>query len=133
MVQELPLPAAPAAPAAPAQELIYSKSTPIQPIKPAPAAPAKPAEIPPYATVGKAHNSQIKTTSKPKSKPKTEDSPRSATFPVKIMDREGYEVIFEEAPNRIVAFDSAALETIFAIGEGHRIIDRENGGAAVNS
>ena len=122
VVPELPLPAAQAAPAAPAQKLIYSKNTPIQPIKPAPAAPAKPAEIPTSTAVGKEHNSQIKTTSKPKNKLKTVDSPRSASFPVTIMDREGYEVIFEEAPNRIVAFDSAAVETIFAIGEGHRII-----------
>ena len=122
VVPELPLPAAQAAPAAPAQKLIYSKNTPIQPIKPAPAAPAKPAEIPTSTAVGKEHNSQIKTTPKPKSKLKTVDSPRSASFPVTIMDREGYEVIFEEAPNRIVAFDSAAVETIFAIGEGHRII-----------
>ena len=119
---ELPPPAAQAAPAAPAQELIYPKSTLIQPIKPAPAAPAAPAEIPTSTDVDKKQNSPTKTIPKPKSKPKTVDSPSSATFPVTIMDREGHEVIFEKAPERIVAFDSAAVETIFGIGEGHRII-----------
>ena len=38
------------------------------------------------------------------------------------MDREGNEVVFEGAPDRIVAFDAAAVETIFAIGQGHRVI-----------
>ena len=45
-----------------------------------------------------------------------------ATFPVFIIDRDGREILFEEPPERIVAFDSAALETLFAIGEGSRIV-----------
>lgn len=38
------------------------------------------------------------------------------------MDNDGNEVVFEEPPKRIVAFDSAVVEMLFAMGEGHRVI-----------
>ncbi|MCI0438497.1 MAG: ABC transporter substrate-binding protein [Chloroflexi bacterium] len=31
-------------------------------------------------------------------------------------------MVFDEPPERIVAFDSAAVETLFAMGEGHRVV-----------
>ena len=44
-----------------------------------------------------------------------------ATFPVTVMSADGREVVFEEPPERIVAFDSAVVEILFAIGAGERV------------
>ena len=38
------------------------------------------------------------------------------------MDSGGRGVVFDAPPERIVAYDSAAVETLFAIGEGHRVV-----------
>ena len=46
----------------------------------------------------------------------------SSVFPITIIDSRGREVIFEVPPERIVAYSSAAVEILFAIGEGHRIV-----------
>ncbi len=46
----------------------------------------------------------------------------TAQFPVTIIARDGSEVVFNKPPERIIAYDAAAVETIFAIGQGHRII-----------
>ena len=43
-------------------------------------------------------------------------------FPLTILDREEKPLTFTEPPERIVVYDAAAVETIFAIGQGHRII-----------
>lgn len=43
-------------------------------------------------------------------------------FPVMVEDGNGNNVKFEYPPVRILAFDSAAVEILFAIGEGHRIV-----------
>ncbi len=43
-------------------------------------------------------------------------------FPYTATGTDGAEVVFESAPERIVAFDGAAVEMLFAIGEGHRVI-----------
>ena len=42
--------------------------------------------------------------------------------PVTIIDGLGGAVIFQSPPKRIVAYDSAAVEILFAIGEGQRIV-----------
>ena len=41
---------------------------------------------------------------------------------VTILDGLGNEVIFTSPPKRIVAYDSAAVEILFALGEGNRIV-----------
>lgn len=43
-------------------------------------------------------------------------------FPFLVKDSNGNEVFFDKPPERIVAFDSAVVEILFAIGEGHRIV-----------
>ena len=48
--------------------------------------------------------------------------PETAQFPYTVVDSNGREITFDKPPERIVAFDSAALETLFAIGEGDRIV-----------
>jgi iron complex transport system substrate-binding protein len=43
-------------------------------------------------------------------------------FPFAVTDSNGKQVTFDKPPERIVAFDSAALEILFAIGEGRRVV-----------
>ncbi len=43
-------------------------------------------------------------------------------FPVTVTGSNGREITFDEAPERIVAIDSAVVETLFAIGEGWRLV-----------
>ena len=120
--QELPIPAATAAPV---QELTYPKKSPVQPTRPAPAAPAAPAASTKIAlpeTDNIKQVTQTKITPNPKNIPSNKKNIRPSSFPLSIVDREGNEVVFEGAPDRIVAFDAAAVETIFAIGQGHRVI-----------
>ena len=44
------------------------------------------------------------------------------TFPYTVIDSMGNTIEFTEAPQRIVAYDAGAVETLFAIDEGERII-----------
>ena len=48
-------------------------------------------------------------------------TPTPSAFPLTILDSNGVEVIFEEPPQRIVAYDSASVEMLYAMGEGERI------------
>ena len=97
-------PAAPRAPA-PAQPAVASVS--VEPPAPAEPAPALPALAPlPQPT-------RVPTPAPP---------PASATFPLSVTDSNGAEVIFDEPPERIVAYDSAVVEILFALGEGHRVV-----------
>ena len=50
------------------------------------------------------------------------DKKLTAKFPLTVISRDGIEMIFHKPPDRIIAYDAAAVETIFAIGQGHRII-----------
>ena len=43
-------------------------------------------------------------------------------FPYTVVDSNGVEVVFDWPPERIVAFDSAAVEALFAIQQGHRVV-----------
>ncbi|MDP6403446.1 MAG: ABC transporter substrate-binding protein [SAR202 cluster bacterium] len=43
-------------------------------------------------------------------------------FPLTLMDSNGKEVVFDSPPERIIAYDSAVVEILFAIGEGERVI-----------
>ena len=44
----------------------------------------------------------------------------AGNFPVTVQSSDGREIVFERPPERIVAFDSAVVEILFAIGEGDR-------------
>ena len=48
-------------------------------------------------------------------------TPAAALFPYAVIDSNGNEVIFEGPAQRIIAMDSAVVETLFAIGQGHRV------------
>ena len=49
-------------------------------------------------------------------------TPTPSLFPLTIIDGNGADFVFEEAPERIIAFDSAAVEILYALGEEHRIV-----------
>ena len=42
--------------------------------------------------------------------------------PVTVTASDGAEVVFEAPPERMVVYDGAAVEMLFAIGQGHRIV-----------
>ena len=50
------------------------------------------------------------------------ETTQAAAFPYTVEATDGTQVTFDEPPQRIVAFDSAALEALFAIGEGDRVV-----------
>ena len=52
----------------------------------------------------------------------TPTPPAPGSYPLVITDSSGQEVIFEKPPERIVAYESAAVETLYAMGEGTRIV-----------
>ena len=58
----------------------------------------------------------------PAATPAPAPEPAAAAFPYAVIDSNGREVTFEAPPERIVAIDSAVVETLFAIGEGHRVV-----------
>ena len=48
--------------------------------------------------------------------------PKPGLYPVIVVAGDGETIVFEEPPDRIVALDSAAVEILFALGEGNRIV-----------
>ena len=57
----------------------------------------------------------------PTATPQPTPTPTPALFPFSVTDSDGNEVTFDAPPERIVAFSSAVLEMLFAIGEGDRV------------
>ena len=53
-------------------------------------------------------------------------TPVAAQFPLTVFTSDGRTVIFDKPPERIIAFDSAVVEILFAIGEGARIVGIHN-------
>ena len=49
-------------------------------------------------------------------------TPTPSPFPLTVVDSNGRDIVFNEPPQRIVAIDSAAVEILFAMGEGHRVV-----------
>ena len=54
--------------------------------------------------------------------PRPTPAPTPALFPFTVTDSNGDQVTFDKPPERIVAYDSAVVEILFAIGEGHRVV-----------
>ena len=101
--------ASPAAPSTPEQAATAPASP--SPTEPTAAATAEPATPPaPRPT----------SPSAPATPTPAPIEPPSA-FPVVITDSNGNDVVFEEPPQRIVAYNAVAVETLFAMGEGHRV------------
>ena len=49
-------------------------------------------------------------------------TPAPSIFPLTITGSNDKEIVFETPPERIVAYSSAVVEILFAIGEGHRVV-----------
>ena len=104
----------------PPDKITYTPSKPLDPEKPLPSLPSvksiveKPDKLSKLSSPNTNQKREIIIT------PNREIL--TATFPVSVLDRDSKEIVFEKAPERIVAFDSAALEILFAIGEGSRVV-----------
>ncbi len=114
--------AAPASPpavlvTAPAlQQIEYTQALPSQPLPAMPAIPAAPAP-----------QKQITTplpqwTARAVRAAAFRPASAAPVFPVTVKDGNGDDVVFDSPPERIVAFDSAVVEILFAIGEGDRVV-----------
>ena len=104
--------------AAPAEAPVQPVQPIAQPQQPAPAAPAQP-PIQPSAPQQAQQPAQPVQPARPLP---AEPTPIPAVFPLTVMSEDGREIVFEEPPERIVAFDSAVVEMLFAMGEGDRVI-----------
>ena len=91
---------------------------PQPPQQPVPAAPAQPPVQPVQPSAP-----QSPAPAMPTARPlPAEPTPIPAVFPLTVMSEDGREIVFEKPPERIVAFDSAVVEILFALGEGRRVI-----------
>ena len=112
-----PLPPRAAAPAVTPESAVVA--TPAPPRAPAQALPAAPAAtlVPAPAQIPTPAPELVARAPAPAT-----PTPVPAVFPFVVQDSNGNEVVFESPPERIVAFDSAVVEILFAIGEGHRVL-----------
>ena len=114
----MPQPPAPAPPALPAD--VSDAPPPPAPGQPAPAAVAAPAPTAASRPIVVNHYysppPQFAISAEPS------PTPIPAVFPYSVTDANGDEVVFEKPAERIVAFSSAAVEALFAIGEGERVV-----------
>ena len=111
-----------AQPPLPANVVNYIQKEPLKPEYPRAAAPAEIKSDSPKNETRKITKIKTPVEKKDTNNTSTSNESLKATFPVYITDIDGREIIFDSPPKRIIAFDSAAVETLFAIGEGHRII-----------
>ena len=114
-------PPAPTATTAPQPTAVPATATPV-PATPT-AIPAEPTATPPPATAAPAPT--VAPTAAPEPTPTPTTAPPTATpepGPVTVVSSDGKEVVFETPPERIVVYDGAAVEMLFAIGEGDRIV-----------
>ena len=113
-----PLPAATAPTPAPATSV--TSVLPAAPLPPAPAATVLPAVA--AATSAQASGPTPVPTAPPPPPPAPTPTPPPVLYPFTVVGSDGKEVVFEKPPERIVAFDSAVVEILFAIGEGRRVV-----------
>ena len=116
-----PQPPAPAQPALPAA--VSDISQPPAPSQPSPAAVAAPA--PTAAPLIPMHGdppAPMPTIPPWLATAEPSPTPIPAVFPYSVTDANGDEVVFDKPAERIVAFSSAAVEALFAIGEGERVV-----------
>ena len=106
-------------PALPAQ--MPAALPPSEPAAPATPLPAPPAEPAPGAQ-GRAPPEPARPTATRPAAPTPASTPTPVLFPLTIVDSNGNEVVFEKPPERIVAYDSAVVEMLFAMDQGHRVV-----------
>ena len=109
-------------PAAPAIKITQDYRSPIQPTNAAPPLAGTVSEITIPTTRVSTTTHSKKTPNLIQQAEKVSNNERPLQFPISVKGRNGDLVRFDTPPERIVAFDSAAVETLFAIGEGHRVV-----------
>ncbi len=62
------------------------------------------------------------TRATPITTPADTSTPNPSPFPLVLTDSNGKRVVIEKPPKRIVAIDAAAVEILFALGEGDRVV-----------
>ena len=97
---------APAPTAAPTQAPTNTPVTPAATSTPRPTLAPQPAATP---------------TAAPTFTPTPAPTPTPSIFPLTIADSNGKDFVFNAPPERIIVYDSAAVEILFAIGQGHRV------------
>ena len=123
-----PGPASTAAPALSAQQALPPTPMPPSVPTPLPAASAQPSLAAPpslaAATALPAPTAEATPLLVARVTPAPEPTPApiAAVFPITVIGSDGNEVTFDRPPERIVAFDSAVVEILFALGEGHRLV-----------
>lgn len=115
-----PQPPATAVAAPPAAAM--NMSAPVEPRAPSLPAPAEPAPTAAPLPVGGIEVALTAPTPTWHPFETSFPTPIPAVFPYSVTDANGEEVTFEKPAERIVAFSSAAVEMLFAIGEGERVI-----------
>ena len=118
-----PQPPAQAPAAAPAMSV--ELAPPPTPLPPAPAQPSQAASASlAAATAMPAMTAVPAPQPAARAAPGTQPAPTpiAPVFPFTVVGSNGSEVTFDRAPERIVAFDSAVVEILFALGEGHRVV-----------
>ena len=102
---------------APASPTIVPTGGP--PTEPTAAPTAEPTAPPPTSTRPAPQTTAVPTrTPSPTNTPE----PTATPAPVVVTDTNGKPVQFDTPPERMVVYDGAAVEMLFAIGEGHRVI-----------
>ena len=117
----------PESPAPPQQPAAAAVSVPAQPAEYTPAQPSPPLPSEPAATAVPAAPAQVPASVSPViarsvPTPTPQPTPLVVVFPLTVEDSNGDDVVFDSPPERIVAFDSAVVEILFAIGEGDRVV-----------
>lgn len=64
----------------------------------------------------------LTTRTTPITTPTDTSTPNPSPFPLVLTDSNGKRVVIEKPPKRIVAIDVAAVEILFAMGEGDRVV-----------
>ena len=111
---DAPEPAAPR-PADPAVGAAVVALLPATPQPALPSLPAAPQVLPTPVPTPTAMPAPVRFLDQP-------PAPAPVQFPLTVTDTNGNELTFDRPPERIVAYDSAVVEILFAIGEGHRVI-----------
>ena len=113
-----PLEPQPPASAAPAQPALAPQPGPSS----APGLPAQPEQAAPAPTAAPLATPRIVRVGWPATPTAVVPTAIPAVYPVTVQAGDGRGITFDSPPERIVAFDSAVVEILFAIGEGDRIV-----------
>ena len=77
--------------------------------------------VPPAATTAPQPTAAPTPTPRPTFTPTPAPTPTPSIFPLRMTGSDGTEFVFDSPPERIVVYDGAAVDILFAMGQGHRV------------